>query len=171
VADHTTERQIGDAISAYLNGQLTQAAFRVRLDRLVSEDPDVIARLRASYGVAESEDEPAFHEAASILVHPDPPADRLKDQQPGCRTPPFEPEPFKTVAFPDAAQRLLDAGFKLKGEATIGRDCIACGEGQPEGECPKPHSRCGHHCNHLWTHDACCWCGLEVGEDGATVRP
>lgn len=45
--------------------------------------------------------------------------------------------------------------------------CISCEEGPcPEGpidvdnyKCPKSKRGCGHHCNHSWTHDSCCWCG------------
>ncbi len=44
-------------------------------------------------------------------------------------------------------------------------DCIACGEKSPMGECPKSNRGCGHHCNHAWTHDECCWCGKEFGEE------
>jgi hypothetical protein len=34
-----------------------------------------------------------------------------------------------------------------------------------KGECLKSKRDCGHHCNHSWTHDECCWCGKEWGED------
>lgn len=30
--------------------------------------------------------------------------------------------------------------------------------------CPKSQKECGHHCDHSWTHDICCWCGKEWGE-------
>ena len=43
-------------------------------------------------------------------------------------------------------------------------DCISCSEGEPKGECQHSKRQCGHHCNHSWTHDACCWCGKEYGE-------
>jgi hypothetical protein len=33
-------------------------------------------------------------------------------------------------------------------------------------ECPKSERECGHHCNHSWSHDKCCWCGTEWGEGG-----
>lgn len=46
-------------------------------------------------------------------------------------------------------------------------ECGSCGE-SPEGECPKSKRPCGHHCNHVWTHDACDWCGKEFGEDPQT---
>lgn len=43
--------------------------------------------------------------------------------------------------------------------------CDACGVGSPENECPKSMRGCGHHCNHSWSHDACCWCATEFGEE------
>lgn len=49
-----------------------------------------------------------------------------------------------------------------KGSATPQADrgeCASCGEGDAATSCPKSKRRCGHHCNHSWTHDACCWCG------------
>lgn len=30
--------------------------------------------------------------------------------------------------------------------------------------CPSSKRSCKHHCNHIWTHDKCCWCGQEVPE-------
>ncbi len=47
--------------------------------------------------------------------------------------------------------------------------CGSCGE-SPENECPKSKRPCGHHCNHVWTHDACDWCGAEFGPDADTPR-
>jgi hypothetical protein len=43
--------------------------------------------------------------------------------------------------------------------------CTSCGEGSPKNECPNSKRSCGHHCNHAWTHDQCCWCGKEFGEE------
>lgn len=43
-------------------------------------------------------------------------------------------------------------------------DCVSCGERMPEGECPSSKRRCGHHCNHSWSHDACDWCRTEFKE-------
>ena len=40
-------------------------------------------------------------------------------------------------------------------------DCSACGEECPINECPKSEVSCGHHCNHSWSHDSCCWCKQE----------
>lgn len=47
--------------------------------------------------------------------------------------------------------------------------CATCGEvgcDDEEMKCPKSKRECGHHCNHVWTHDECCWCGkiFEVEE-------
>lgn len=45
-------------------------------------------------------------------------------------------------------------------------ECATCGEDVEENECPNSPRPCGHHCNHSWTHDSCCWCGTEWdGED------
>lgn len=45
--------------------------------------------------------------------------------------------------------------------------CSSCGEyfGDADIEyCKKSKRKCGHHCNHIWSHDKCCWCGIEFGE-------
>jgi hypothetical protein len=36
-------------------------------------------------------------------------------------------------------------------------------------DCPSSKSN-GYHCNHSWSHDACCWCGQEWGEEGAQTQ-
>ena len=49
-------------------------------------------------------------------------------------------------------------------------ECWTCAEGVGfEGECPESKRRCGHHCNCVWVHDCCHWCGAEVGEDGELI--
>ena len=49
-------------------------------------------------------------------------------------------------------------------------ECGSCGDDNcPPNECPKSKRPCGHHCNHSWSHDACCWCGVQFGEDGDEV--
>jgi hypothetical protein len=48
-------------------------------------------------------------------------------------------------------------------------DCTSCAEGMPLNECPKSERPCGHHCNHSWSHDKCCWCGAEFGEEGEEI--
>lgn len=30
--------------------------------------------------------------------------------------------------------------------------------------CQESKRSCGHHCDHVGTHDACCWCGEEWGD-------
>lgn len=41
-------------------------------------------------------------------------------------------------------------------------ECNTCSEPIFEDEkCPNSEKPCGHHCNHSWTHDHCCWCGKE----------
>jgi len=43
-------------------------------------------------------------------------------------------------------------------------ECLACLEGVPKHECSFSKRKCGHHCNHSWTHDYCCWCNKEIAE-------
>jgi hypothetical protein len=49
-------------------------------------------------------------------------------------------------------------------------DCASCGEDMPAGECPNSQRPCGHHCNHSWSHEECCWCG-EKWEGEEEERP
>jgi len=44
-------------------------------------------------------------------------------------------------------------------------ECASCGEGDPRNECPQSKRPCGHHCNHVWTHDSCDWCGFTYEGD------
>lgn len=47
--------------------------------------------------------------------------------------------------------------------------CITCEETDFIDEaCPKSERVCGHHCNHSWTHDECCWCGKHFDEEETT---
>ena len=66
--------------------------------------------------------------------------------------------------------------------APLDDECLTCGEdnarqaaGDPptgaQGECPGSKRDCGHHCNCLWTQDACCWCSAHVNDDGEVVEP
>lgn len=43
------------------------------------------------------------------------------------------------------------------------RECHSCGD--DEEHCPLTRSACGHHCNHSWSHERCCWCGKEWGDE------
>ena len=48
---------------------------------------------------------------------------------------------------------------------TLDDECISCAEDPDidnynDYKCPKSKRPCGHHCNHLWSHEECCWCGL-----------
>lgn len=45
-------------------------------------------------------------------------------------------------------------------------DCANAAMGYDEDMCPNSRKPCGHHCNHSWSHDLCCWCPAEWGEDG-----
>jgi len=49
-------------------------------------------------------------------------------------------------------------------------DCYSCDDPEFElDECPASERECGHHCNHVHTHDSCCWCGTEWGEGGVEI--
>ena len=77
--------------------------------------------------------------------------------------------PAPSSAEPDDGA-LIDAYEALEPASAVpvgDDDCVSCGEADPRGECPKSKRACGHHCNHLTTHDACDWCGVKIGEDGA----
>ena len=39
--------------------------------------------------------------------------------------------------------------------------CGEVGDADQEMQCPKSKRVCGHHCNCVWTHDDCCWCGKD----------
>lgn len=51
-------------------------------------------------------------------------------------------------------------------------ECISCDE-DPDPcldnydnyKCPKSKRPCGHHCNHSWSHEECCWCGMVFGSN------
>lgn len=44
-------------------------------------------------------------------------------------------------------------------------ECIDCAEGvNPFDVCPNAKRPCGHHCNCVWIHDCCHWCGMESVE-------
>lgn len=47
--------------------------------------------------------------------------------------------------------------------ADFDAECSSCTEDFAE-KCPKSERPCGHHCNHSWDQDQCCWCGKEFGE-------
>lgn len=54
-------------------------------------------------------------------------------------------------------------------DLTLG--CISCEEDcEPDNPvdpdefmCSKSKRPCGHHCNHSWSHEECCWCGRVFG--------
>lgn len=51
-------------------------------------------------------------------------------------------------------------------------NCASCGEsGVERDECPASGRPCGHHCNHVWETDACCWCGTTFGEGCEPIPP
>lgn len=79
---------------------------------------------------------------------------------------PQGPKDAKTAQAIDA---VVDAALELLRE--LESDCIDC-EGEPDDElglpeqCPDSKRPCGHHCNHSWSHEVCCWCNkIWIGED------
>lgn len=48
-------------------------------------------------------------------------------------------------------------------------DCHSCGEPN-QSECLEARWACGHHCNHSWSHDRCCWCEVGFGENGVETQ-
>lgn len=49
----------------------------------------------------------------------------------------------------------------------LGEDCTTCSEGEGvKGECSGSERVCGHHCNHIWSQDECCWCPAQIDENG-----
>jgi len=65
--------------------------------------------------------------------------------------------------------RRIDVALKEYDRRTADKpeagDCASCGEEMPRRGCHKSKRDCGHHCNHSLTHDACCWCGKDFGDD------
>lgn len=49
-------------------------------------------------------------------------------------------------------------------------ECATCGEAD-EDRCIASRRSCGHHCNHVWTHDRCDWCGVEFDAEGVAISP
>jgi hypothetical protein len=46
-----------------------------------------------------------------------------------------------------------------------GDECGSCVERFDRNECPQSKRWCGHHCNHVLTHDACDYCGGRYEEE------
>ena len=44
-------------------------------------------------------------------------------------------------------------------------ECYSCEEGLDMDECQSSMKPCGHHCNHVWTHDVCDWCDWHYEEE------
>lgn len=49
--------------------------------------------------------------------------------------------------------------------SAIDAECGTCGGDIPENECPQSKRSCGHHCNCVWVHDECHWCGAVFGDE------
>lgn len=43
-------------------------------------------------------------------------------------------------------------------------ECDSC-ELSVEEFCAASKKPCGHHCNHSWSHEHCCWCGKTWGDE------
>lgn len=67
----------------------------------------------------------------------------------------------------DERRRELEAKGRAMHEAHRGGDCTSCTD-DPTEICPKSQRACGHHCEHVWTHDECHWCGWVVPEHDGT---
>lgn len=79
-----------------------------------------------------------------------------------------EAERARDEAIIAACKEGINARFAgLRKHGSHGEDCTSCHEGRPKNECPESKRKCGHHCNHSWSHETCCWCGQEFGEDYA----
>lgn len=55
----------------------------------------------------------------------------------------------------------------MSNKANLDDECFSCveeTEEQPEDQCPQSKRPCGHHCNHAWTDEECCWCGKVFGD-------
>lgn len=73
-----------------------------------------------------------------------------------------------TVNAPDLAADVQ--GLSLGPVSIATDDCATCGETPNAVEkCPKAQRPCGHHCNHVWESDTCCWCGKTFGEEPPTT--
>ena len=50
-------------------------------------------------------------------------------------------------------------------------ECLSCEEDPDPSDpmdydhytCAQSKRPCGHHCNHAWSHEECCWCGFVFG--------
>lgn len=84
----------------------------------------------------------------------------------------WEEEP-DVPSVEDAAAEVLGAVAEVVAARLAAQspgECGSCGV-VPEGDCPKSRRACGHHCNHVWTHDHCDWCGAEFTGDDNAARP
>lgn len=65
-----------------------------------------------------------------------------------------------TLEFKDVNPEVIDL---LLGRNPEEGECHSCGneDDYPLNECPQSTRRCGHHCNHVISHDNCHWCGFE----------
>lgn len=68
----------------------------------------------------------------------------------------------------EALYKAADSALAVRPEPdpAVRGDCIPCAE-EDQARCEKSNRGCGHHCNHTWTHDGCCWCGWQVVEEPA----
>ena len=59
-------------------------------------------------------------------------------------------------------KRFLSARGPMVGATTDNPACTDCWEHGDESSgvsgCFRSRRPCGHHCNHSWSHDSCCWC-------------
>lgn len=68
------------------------------------------------------------------------------------------------AALAEDVQDCIDWAKERAKLTHMSEECDSCGEVE-EGDCPQSQRPCGHHCNHTWSHDECCWCGKVFGEE------
>ena len=49
--------------------------------------------------------------------------------------------------------------------------CAEFGDDTLKNECPASRRPCGHHCNCVWIHYGCDWCGARTNDDGDLIVP
>lgn len=74
----------------------------------------------------------------------------------------------KLPPYPEA-DIAFSVAVVLRAETPDCADCANKRMGYDDDQCHKSQKSCGHHCNHSWSHDSCCWCSAEWGEDGVRL--
>lgn len=159
---------------------LATNAGKALMDELTALRASEVARdkIRAAFGEIDT-NSPEFRAEVERIAERERHADEypaLLDeltalQSAGRLTPAAATVLWRILATVTKEERHEPAMLALETELTTLRaapgrgraDCIDCGEGTPANDCAKSKRSCGHHCNHAWSHDGCCWCGREWG--------